>query len=59
MLGSTMGLEIDLDKSYDENKEIWKVQGKIVYSRNITQSAQGSNGVWTTVLTAALLILND
>ena len=59
MLGSTMGLEIDLDKSYDENKEIWKVQGKVVYSRNITQSAQGSNGVWTTVLAAALLILND
>lgn len=60
MLASTMGLEIDLDKSYDENKELWKVKGEIVYSRNITQSSEGDKrGNWTTVLTAAMLILDD
>jgi arginine decarboxylase len=60
MLASTMGLEIDLDKSYDENKELWKVKGEIVYSRNITQSSEGDkNGNWTTVLTAAMLILDE
>lgn len=60
MLGSTMGLEIDLDKSYDENKEIWKLKGEIVYSRNTTQSAEGDKrGNWTTVLAAAMLILEE
>lgn len=59
MLGSTLGLEIDLDKSWDENKEIWKVKGKIVHSRSITQSARGDkHGRWTTVLSAAILILD-
>jgi arginine decarboxylase len=60
MLGSTLGLEIDLDKSWDENKEIWKVKGKIIHSRNITQSARGDKrGTWTTVVAAAILVLND
>lgn len=60
MLATTMGLEIDLEKSWDENKEEWKVKGDIVYSRNITQSAEGhKNGLWTTVVTAAMLILDE
>lgn len=60
MLGSTLGLEIDLDKSWDENKEIWKVKGKIVRSRSVTQSARGDkHGRWTTVLAAAILILDE
>lgn len=60
MLGSTLGLEIDLDKSWDENKAIWKVKGKTIRSRNITQSARGDKrGKWTTVLAAAILVLDD
>ena len=60
MLATTMGLEIDLDKSWDQNKEQWKLKGEVVYSRNITQSAEGEkNGMWTTVVTAAMLILVD
>jgi arginine decarboxylase len=60
MLGSTMGLEIDLDRSWDENKEIWKVQGKIYRSRNITQSAEGDRaGRWTSVVAAAILVLAE
>lgn len=59
MLATTMGLEIDLDRSWDENKEQWKLKGDIVYSRNITQSAEGDKtGLWTTVVTAAMLIVN-
>jgi len=60
MLGTTMGLTIDLDKSWDQNKEQWKLKGEVVYSRNITQSAEGDkNGLWTTVITAAMLILEN
>jgi arginine decarboxylase len=58
MLATTLGLEINLDKSWDENKEIWKVQGKIIRTRNITQSAKGhKDGLWTTVVAAAILIM--
>ena len=38
MLASTLGMEFDVDKSWDENKEIFKISGKIVRTRNVTQS---------------------
>ncbi|MBI3872923.1 MAG: arginine decarboxylase, pyruvoyl-dependent [candidate division Zixibacteria bacterium] len=57
MLATSMGLEIDLDKSWDENKEEWKIRGKIYTTRNITQSATGDKkGLWTTVVAAAVLV---
>ena len=39
MLGSTLGLDIDLDKAWDERKEEWKIAGHIFKSTNITQTA--------------------
>jgi len=58
MLATTIGFEINLDKSWDENRELWKVQGKIIRTRNVTQSARGhKDGQWTTVVAAAILIL--
>ena len=58
MLASTLGIDLDLDKSYDEKKEQWKISGKIVRSLNITQSARGDkNGLWTTVISAAVFIV--
>jgi arginine decarboxylase len=57
MLASTLGIELDLDKSWDERKEVWKVSGKIVRTRNTTQSAiVPKDGRWTTVLSAAVFI---
>jgi len=57
MLATTLGIDFDVDQSYDEKKEIWKISGKIVRSTNITQSAKGDkNGIWTTVVTAAMFI---
>jgi len=59
MLASTLGIEFDVDKSYDEKKEIYKISGKIVRTTNITQSARGDkNGLWTTVVAAAILLSN-
>jgi arginine decarboxylase len=58
MLATTMGLKINLDKSWDENKEIWKVQGKVIRTRNTTQSAKGhKSGRWTTVVAAAIMVI--
>lgn len=57
MLAMTLGIDFDVDKSYDEKKEIWKMSGKIVRTTNVTQSAKGDkNGLWTSVVAAAIFI---
>jgi len=57
MLATTLGLEFDPNKSYDEKREFWKISGKIVRTRSITQSAEGDkNGLWTTVVAAGIFI---
>jgi len=59
MLASTLGIEFDVDKSYDEKKEIYKISGKIVRTTNITQSARGNKlGLWTTVVAAAIFLFD-
>lgn len=58
MLASTLGIEFDPNRAYDERREIYRMSGKIVRTRSITQSAEGDkNGLWTTVLAAAVLLL--
>jgi arginine decarboxylase len=57
MLASTLGVQFDPTKAYDERKEIYRMSGKIVNTTNITQSAEGDkNGLWTTVVAAAVFI---
>ena len=57
MLATILGVPFDPDKSYDENKEIWKISGEIVTTRNVTQTAIGNkDGLWTTVVAAAVFI---
>ncbi len=57
MLATTLGVEFDVEKNYDERKEVWKMSGKIVRTRNMTQSAiVGKRGWWTTVIAAAVFI---
>jgi arginine decarboxylase len=54
MLASTLGIEINLDRAWDERKEEWKIAGHIVKTTNITQTATGVNGFWTSVVAAAV-----
>ena len=57
MLATSLGLEIDLDKSWNEKKEEWKISGQIYRTRNVTQSAKGDiKGLWTSAVAAAILI---
>jgi arginine decarboxylase len=57
MLASTLGIDFDPDTDYDERKEIFKMSGRIVHTRSTTQSARGNkNGLWTTVIAAAVLL---
>jgi arginine decarboxylase len=57
MLATILGVRFDPDASWDEKRELWKISGKIVRTRNVTQSAYGrKNGYWTTVVAAAVLL---
>ena len=58
MLATTLGIEFDPDKAYDERKEIYRMSGKIVRTRATVQTAEGDkNGLWTTVVAAAVMLL--
>lgn len=55
MLATTLGLEFDENKAWDEKKEIYRVSGKIFRTANITQSAI-VKGNYTTVVSAAVFL---
>ena len=58
MLATTLGIEFDPQKNYDERKEIYRMSGNIVKTRNIVQTAEGDkNGLWTTVIAAAVFLM--
>ena len=57
MLAETLGIEFDVEKDYDERREVYRMSGEIVESQHISQAAQGSEGgLWTTVVAAALFV---
>ncbi len=57
MLATTLGVEFDPDKAYDERKEIYRMSGKIVHSRAEVKTAEGDkNGLWTTTVAAAVFL---
>ncbi len=57
MFATVLGLEFDPAKSWDEKRELWRISGKFLKTRNIVQSALGhKERWWTTTLAAAVLI---
>ena len=57
MLATTLDVDFDPDKSWDEKKETYRISNKIVRTANVTQSAVGDKrGLWTTTIAAAILI---
>jgi arginine decarboxylase len=57
MLATTLGLDFNLEKAWDERKQEYKMSGRFVRTQSIVQTAQGDkNGLWTTVLAAAVFI---
>ena len=60
MLASTLGIEFDVNQSWDEKETLFKMSGKFVRTTNITQSiVVDKQGEWTSVLAAAVFILHD
>ena len=58
MLATTQGIDLDPDKAYNERKEIYQTKGLVVHTRASVQTVEGDkNGLWTTAVAAAVLIL--
>ncbi len=58
MLATTMGIQFDPQTAWDERRQLFRTSGLIIKTTNITQSATGDkNGLWTTVVAAAVFIL--
>ena len=56
-IATTLGLDFDPDKSWDEKKEVYRLSNQIVRTQNVTQTAIGDKkGLWTTVVAASVLI---
>jgi arginine decarboxylase len=59
MLATTLNVDFDPDKSWDEKKEVYRLSNKIVRTMNMTQSAVGDKrGLWTTVIAAAIFLFD-
>jgi len=56
MLATTLGVDFDPDKAWDEREQMYKASGKLFKSFNITQSAEGKLGLWTTAIACAVLL---
>ena len=58
MLATTLGIPFDPDQNWDERKNVYRASGHIIKTRHICQSAEGNkNGLWTTVIAAAVFIM--
>ena len=57
MLGTTLGIDIDIEKAWDERRELYRSSNLIIRTRANVQTAEGDkNGLWTTVVAAAVFV---
>ena len=56
MLASTLGIEFDEDKNWDEKREVFRISNKIIKTDNITQFAVIRDGGYTTVVATAVFL---
>jgi arginine decarboxylase len=57
MLGTTLGLEVDPNQAWSEKEQVYKASGLIIRTSNITQTARGQKGLWTTTVAIAMLLI--
>jgi len=57
MLATTLGVEFDSEKAWEEREQIYKASGQVFKTMNICQSAEGNkDGLWTTVICVAVFL---
>jgi arginine decarboxylase len=58
MLGTTLGMEFDPDKAWSEKEQAYKSSGLFIKTTNITQTAKGQEGLWTTTVALAMFLFD-
>ena len=58
MLGTTLGMEFDPDKAWSEKEQAYKSSGLFIKTTNITQTAKGQEGLWTTTVAIAMFLFD-
>jgi len=58
MLGTTLGLELDPDKAWSEKAQAYKSSGLFIKTTNVTQTAEGQEGLWTTTVAVAMFLFD-
>jgi arginine decarboxylase len=57
MLATTLGLDFNPDKAWDERKQEYKMSGRFVRTQSVVQTARGEKtGLWTTVIATAVFL---
>lgn len=57
MLATTLGIEFDSDKAWEEREQVYKASGQIIKTTNNCQSSEGNkDGLWTTVISAVVFV---
>ena len=58
MLGTTLGMEFDPDKAWSEKEQAYKSSGLFIKTTNVTQTARGQEGLWTTTVAMATFLFD-
>jgi arginine decarboxylase len=58
MLGTTLGMELDPDKDWSEKEQAYKSSGMFIKTTNVTQTAKGQDGLWTTTVALAMFLFD-
>ncbi len=57
MLATTLGIEFDPEKAWNEREQVFRLEKTILKTRNIVQSAEGhAKGQWSTVIACGVFI---
>jgi arginine decarboxylase len=57
MLATTLGIEFDSEKAWSERDQAFKMEKRILKTRNVVQSAEGDpRAIWSTVVALGVFI---
>ncbi len=57
MLASTLGMKFNPDDAWETRRQVYRLDGKIIYTSSITQTARGNkDALWTSVVAVVIFI---
>lgn len=60
MLATIMNIPFDPETAWQEREQVYLASGKIIKTSNVCETARGDpNGLWTTVIAAAVFVMDE